>query len=196
MKVNIRRDMANLKYLGHVIRKVETEFGCVQTLIDNDGDCIENAPMLMQPKDYTYASIADAKRFLRGEKMTYVPDDAKYLGASYWFRFGLINFNKKILLQYIYFHETHVARVDGTAMFSCGGAEGVDRIDYHYFGKYTLNGEIMSPEQAKDAFEKLDACKGQIEKSLIVVCDDLMFLIDNFEYFTNLYLLYTYHERN
>ena len=196
MKVNIRRDLANVKYLGHVIRKVETEFGCVQTLIDNDGDCIENAPMLMQPKDYTYASIADAKRFLRGQPMTYVPYEAKYLGASYWFRFGLVNFNKKILLQYIYFCETNVARVDGTAMFCCKGNDGVERIDLHYFCKYTLDGTIVNPDEAKDAFEKLGACKGQIEKSIIVAFEDLMFLIDNFDYFINLYLLYTYHERN
>lgn len=76
-----------LKYKGHTIRKVLTQFNCEVFLIDNNTDEIENAPALMKPQDFTYASIEDAKRFIRGEKMMFIPQEADVLGEKYYNRF-------------------------------------------------------------------------------------------------------------
>lgn len=42
MKVKIKT-LSTIKYRGHVIRKVETEYGCDIVLIDNDANEIETA---------------------------------------------------------------------------------------------------------------------------------------------------------
>lgn len=86
MKVKIKT-LSYIKYRGHVIRKVETEYGCDVVLIDNDANEIETAPVLMCEQDFTYASVADAKRFINGEAMTWMPEEADILGAKYWDRF-------------------------------------------------------------------------------------------------------------
>lgn len=80
-------DLKTIQYKGHTIRKVLTHFGNELVLIDNDVDEIENAPALMKPQDYTYASIEDAKRFIRGEQMMFIPQEADILGDKYYNRF-------------------------------------------------------------------------------------------------------------
>ena len=86
MKIKITT-LKTLKYKGHTIRKVLTHFGNEIVLIDNDSNEIENAPVLMKPQDFTYASIEDAKRFIRGEKMMFIPQEADILGDKYYNRF-------------------------------------------------------------------------------------------------------------
>ena len=86
MKIKITT-LKTLKYKGHTIRKVLTQFNCEEVLIDNDADEIENAPVLMKPQDFTYASIEDAKRFVRGEQMMFIPQEADILRDRYYNRF-------------------------------------------------------------------------------------------------------------
>ena len=86
MKTKIT-EISVCNFKGHVIRKVETEFGCEVVLIDNTSNEIENAPILMEPQDYTYSSVADAKRFINGEAMKWIPQEAEILGDKYWNRF-------------------------------------------------------------------------------------------------------------
>lgn len=84
VKVHTRK---TITYKGHFIRKVVDEFKNEIVLIDNPSNVIENAPAYMQPQDYTYASIADAKRFINGEQMVWQPGEVEYLGDKYWNRF-------------------------------------------------------------------------------------------------------------
>ena len=76
-------------YKGQVLREVETEYGCVFVLVDNDSNEVENAPAKMQENEYTYASFADAKRCINGEPMVYVMGEADYLGDKYFNRFNI-----------------------------------------------------------------------------------------------------------
>lgn len=87
MKIRVKEQLSLLKYKGHFIRKVVTDFNCEVVLIDNPSNVLENAPAYMQPQDYTYASVADAKRFICGKQMVFVPEEAEYLGEKYWNRF-------------------------------------------------------------------------------------------------------------
>ena len=64
-----------LAYKNHVIRKVEDIFHNVFVLIDNHHNYVENAPAYMQEIDFSYASIADAKRAISGEPMVCVDGD-------------------------------------------------------------------------------------------------------------------------
>ena len=86
MKVKIKKDVARVKYKGHVIRKVEAEFGNVIVLIDNNTDEIENAPAFMQENEFTYASIADAKRSINGQPMQWISEEVEFR-PEYFTRF-------------------------------------------------------------------------------------------------------------
>lgn len=86
MKVNIKKDVARVKYKGHVIRKVEDEFGNVIVLIDNDANELENAPAFMHINEFTYASIADAKRSINGQPLMWISEEADYR-PEYYTRF-------------------------------------------------------------------------------------------------------------
>ena len=90
MKIEITT-LKTLKYKGHTIRKVLTQFNCEVVLIDNDSNEIENAPVLMKPQDFTYASIEDAKRFIRGEQMMFIPQEVDILRDKYYKRFKKMN---------------------------------------------------------------------------------------------------------
>lgn len=72
VKVHTRN---TITYKSHFIRKVEDMFHNVFVLIDNPYNEVENAPAYMQEIDFPYASIADAKRAISGEPMTYVDGD-------------------------------------------------------------------------------------------------------------------------
>lgn len=61
MKTHINT-LREIKYKGHIIRKVETETMCTFVLIDCDRSEVELAPALMQVDEFPYASVADAKR--------------------------------------------------------------------------------------------------------------------------------------
>lgn len=65
--------MTSTNYKGHTITKTEDEFGNVLVFIDNDKGWHETAPINMNDDDFWYASIADAKRFINGQKMIYLP---------------------------------------------------------------------------------------------------------------------------
>lgn len=86
MKVKVKT-LKQREYKGHIIREVETEYGCVFTLIDNICDAVEQAPMLMHESEYEYASFADAKRAINGQPMVYVMGDAELIGDKYFKRF-------------------------------------------------------------------------------------------------------------
>lgn len=76
-----------LRYKGHVIREAENEFGCRMVLIDNDSDEREDAPILCAENEFTYASIADARRAINGQPMKWIPADAEVWGERYYKRF-------------------------------------------------------------------------------------------------------------
>lgn len=86
MKVNIKRDVSCISYKGHVIRKVEDEFGCEFVLIDNDANEVENAPAFMQVNEFTYPSVADAKRNINGQQMVWVCEESEFR-PEYFTRF-------------------------------------------------------------------------------------------------------------
>lgn len=87
MKKKIINQFALLKYKGHIIRKVEDEFGCINVLIDNPYDYIEMDLNIAPPCHYTYASIEDAKRFINGKPLKYIPEEAEICGDKFWNRF-------------------------------------------------------------------------------------------------------------
>lgn len=74
MKVKVHT-INTITYKSHFIRKVEDMFHNVFVLIDNTHNDVEKAPKYMQDIDFPYASIADAKRAIRGEHMIYVDGD-------------------------------------------------------------------------------------------------------------------------
>lgn len=89
MRKKIKETLATCDYKGHVIRKVEDEFGCEYTFIDNFNDDFEDAPAYMQEEDFWYASIADAKRFINGKDMKWLPGflDCDCVADRFWNRF-------------------------------------------------------------------------------------------------------------
>lgn len=81
------KTQAQATYKGHVIRKVEDEFGNVEVLIDNESDTLEDSIMDKQVNEFTYASIADAKRAIRNEPITWWPLEAEIRNEEYFTRF-------------------------------------------------------------------------------------------------------------
>ena len=86
MKAKIIKDVARVTYKGHVIRKIEDEFGNVIVLIDNDSHELENAPKYMAVNEFQYASIADAKRAINCQPMHWVSEEAEFR-PEYFTRF-------------------------------------------------------------------------------------------------------------
>lgn len=76
-----------VRYKGHTIRTAKDEFGIETILIDNSADEIEDAPCRAAENEFTYASVADAKRAINGEKMVYYPCAAGIWGDRYINRF-------------------------------------------------------------------------------------------------------------
>lgn len=74
MKIEVQT-LKSITYKSHFIRKVEDMFHNVFVLIDNTHNDVEKASKYMQDIDFPYASIADAKRAIRGEPMIYVDGD-------------------------------------------------------------------------------------------------------------------------
>ena len=70
MKIEVQT-RKSITYKNHFIRKVEDVFHNVFVLIDNPHNEVENAPANMQEIDFPYASIADAKRAIRGLPIIY-----------------------------------------------------------------------------------------------------------------------------
>lgn len=60
----------------------------VRKIIDNDSNEIENAPAFMQVNEFTYASIADAKRSINGQPMQWISEEAEYR-PEYFTRFQI-----------------------------------------------------------------------------------------------------------
>jgi len=87
MKLDIKETLSIVNYKGHAIRKVLTSLNYAVVFIDNDSNEFENAPAYMEPKDYQYASVADAKRFIDGKPMKLVPECAIILGDKFYNRF-------------------------------------------------------------------------------------------------------------
>lgn len=65
--------LTSINYKGHSIIKTEDIFGNVLVFIDNNKGWHETAPIDMNEDDFWYASIADAKRFINGQQMVYLP---------------------------------------------------------------------------------------------------------------------------
>ena len=86
MKVQIKRDVTRVKYKSHIIRKVEDQFGNEFVLIDNESNEVEKAPAFMRVDEFTYPSIADAKRNINGEQMIWVCEEAEFR-PEYFTRF-------------------------------------------------------------------------------------------------------------
>ena len=93
MEKQVKKQVSLEKYMGHYIRKVEDEFGYEHVFIDMPCATFESAPALKRMDEWEYASVADAKRVIRGEMPKYVPMDlVEYLGmAKYMSRFGRAN---------------------------------------------------------------------------------------------------------
>ena len=80
-----------VKYKGHIIRKVEDEFKNTFVLIDCSRSEVELAPAYMQVDEFPYASIADAKRCIShgwASQIFIVVDVIKYRRNEYIKRFG------------------------------------------------------------------------------------------------------------
>ena len=88
MSRNVKTESV-VNYKGHTIRKVIDEIGNEFVVIDNDSDVLDDSPLTMTEKDFTYASVADAKRFINGKPMVYWTGDAynPYTKERYWNRF-------------------------------------------------------------------------------------------------------------
>ena len=64
-----------INYKGHSIRICEDDFGYDIIVVDNDASEIETAPINMKDCDFTYCSLADAKRMINGMDPKYAPLD-------------------------------------------------------------------------------------------------------------------------
>lgn len=80
-----------LKYKGHVIMKIIDCFDCEYVFIDNNKGWFDDSPLNMSEDDFWYASIADAKRFINGQQMTWIPGIVECLGERYYNRFKHTN---------------------------------------------------------------------------------------------------------
>ncbi len=86
MKRKIISELQRVSYKGHVIRKVEDEFHNEFVLIDNENNEFEDAPILKSISEFTYPSIADAKRNINGQPMKWICAEAEYR-SEYFTRF-------------------------------------------------------------------------------------------------------------
>lgn len=86
MKTAIK-ELARVNYKSHIIRKVEDEFRNVFVLVDNESDEVENAPALMRVDEFSYASIADAKRAINGKELTWWTEEACIRTDEFFNRF-------------------------------------------------------------------------------------------------------------
>ena len=75
MKKNVVKELSVTTYKGHTIRKVLDEFGYKHTFIDMFASTFEDAPLYKSVEEWSYSSVADAKRVIDGEKPYYIPMD-------------------------------------------------------------------------------------------------------------------------
>lgn len=75
MKKIVKKELSVENYKGHVIRRIEDEFGYEHVFVDMDSNTFEDAPLHKKVNEWDYASVADAKRVINGKKPKYIPMD-------------------------------------------------------------------------------------------------------------------------